>query len=351
MGSAHASSPRITALGADGFGTLSDGISLFFDDDRNIFYNPAELNTYNNFAILQEGEGGFFRGGDMINYGFYFGRNSTVFDTANGIFTAGGQAYGDLSTATDNDMLELFVAGDMGVQWGASLYYVAPVVEGTGVETEEFENIGINLGANVSNIDIWVNANLGGEGESDPDTTYEGDLGLRVGAKTELMGWVPFINYESGTAEFEINGTGTRDFERTQISLGVGRTYDVDEGVKVITGVAYEMKNTENDPSVDNTLSDTEVTETTLPIHVGVEAMATSWLTLRAGTQYALVDTYEFDGGEENSFNRNRVDPQLGGTFEFGDFRADFSYAQDFTQSGANNGVNYIGDVAVHYRW
>ena len=397
LGDAFASSPRVSALngiqlqfasraiadfGATGTNGIDSAIlpgALNYDDPENIFYNPALLNTYKNWAIMQARgdsaaaaaataggnllDGGFFKEGGNFVYGFYFGRNVVFSDDANAIFADESGA----ATANEvaNDPIELFFAGDSGVQWGASLTFLngSTEADSTGTTAGSAKFIKLNGGVNVAGAEIFLDLGLLGEA-SDHSTfaaggpfEYEVQSYITLGAKYDLMDWKLFFSYLTYEAETGTAGdTEKRTDEDSALVLGAGRTYDVAEGVKVITGIGYNMSESSDDLSTTDANNE-KWEDTYFPIHIGVEAVATSWLTLRAGTKYTLLRRIEQTGGTSNDTEKtvNRgghlVEPQVGGTLTFGNLTADFLYEQGFNHDAAGEDINNIGRVAISYLW
>src|SRR6056300_1577489 len=79
--SAYATKARMSALGQD-----SALGSYYMGDTRNVFRNPADLNSTKNYMVAEFGdngtgnnpnaEGGFFREMGAFNYGVYLGSNN-----------------------------------------------------------------------------------------------------------------------------------------------------------------------------------------------------------------------------------------------------------------------------------
>ena len=121
---AHASKARLQALGQD-----ADG-SLFVDDHRNIFFNPATINYHRDLITLEAGaasssdsaatpssEGGFIKSRGNMVYGLHFGNQN---ETIKAVRTAGKATVFD---NVEGNILDFFVGGDAGVLWGVDLSY------------------------------------------------------------------------------------------------------------------------------------------------------------------------------------------------------------------------------------
>lgn len=120
----------------DAFGQDSERGSFYIQDTRNIFRNAAHVNTFKNYVVTEWGtanagtadsvgapaaEGGFFREMGAFSYGVYLGNNN---DAEEGV--RGGAGYTGAGTVTtgvagladQDNAIDLFFGGDMGVQWG-----------------------------------------------------------------------------------------------------------------------------------------------------------------------------------------------------------------------------------------
>jgi hypothetical protein len=140
--SAFASKARMEALHQGAPGTSS----FYLTDTRSIFLNPAELNTMKNYITTEWGasgaadndtapraEGGFFREMGAFSYGLYLGNDTSRISHGAGFL---GQS----------NALDLFLAGDMGVKWGARVHYAHGNDEGTTVATDDRKHTAFGLG-------------------------------------------------------------------------------------------------------------------------------------------------------------------------------------------------------------
>src|SRR4051812_11077428 len=84
---AFASRSRTSVLGTGDNGMFLSGGTFFYDDARNIFYNPAYVNDFKNWGIIEKSnfvsgagatvvgtsaEGGFVSSLSSFNLGVYF---------------------------------------------------------------------------------------------------------------------------------------------------------------------------------------------------------------------------------------------------------------------------------------
>src|SRR5579885_2337655 len=78
---AFASRSRTAVLGTGDGGQFLSAGSFFYDDARNIFYNPAYVNDFKNWGIIEKSnfpggtaEGGFVTSLSSFNLGVYVNR-------------------------------------------------------------------------------------------------------------------------------------------------------------------------------------------------------------------------------------------------------------------------------------
>ena len=203
--SAFATKARLMGLGED-----KDG-SYFISDYRNIYINPAELNTLGNFAVVEWGEAGSTIGGALggasldlddspkaqggvfyglsngLKVGAILGDETDVASLTRILASNGGAAGEGLQTA--DNVLDLFVAGKAAVNWGANLLYSQTKDETTSATKHKSHAYGVRLGVSG---DVW-NAHLlialGAKSErpnSSAAQTYKGNYGARLGGGYDL---------------------------------------------------------------------------------------------------------------------------------------------------------------------
>ncbi|MBI3541838.1 MAG: hypothetical protein HY075_01000 [Deltaproteobacteria bacterium] len=138
--SAMAGVPRVAVFGTQP--TFTSTITtnavngaLWYDDDYNVFYNPAYVNDNKNYAVVQKGmEGGWFKSEfENFAYGVYVNRGGN--GAINGYNSNAGNVYGGgnlVAPGTGNlatfigtasvvptlRPIDLFFGGDTGLKWG-----------------------------------------------------------------------------------------------------------------------------------------------------------------------------------------------------------------------------------------
>jgi hypothetical protein len=121
---------------------------------------------------------------------------------------------------------------------------------------------------------------------------------MSAGLRYHMGDWAPYAVW--GTNSVEQNSTKTID--QSKWGVGLGRTAKMGD-VKMNYSVAY-FSTTDDAAGANDTSS--------LPINLNMEADATSWLTVRAGLGYTLMER-GFDAGDLAT-----TTARFGGTFHLG---------------------------------
>lgn len=322
-----ASRARMQALGQDtGIG------SFYIDDTRNIFHNPANLSNGSDYVLAEwndnatnsttgDGEGGIFRDAGSMNYGLYFGadvdqRTQNVARTAN-------------SYTKSDDMLDLFLAGNAGMDWGLRVNYGKHKVA-AGTNTA----YGLGLGVNSGDLSVYSNLDISNKTESSSGK-FEGDFGYNVGLIYDFMGMTGWLNYTGWG--YEITPTSGTKTERTlsKIQAGLGRIIEVSNTSRVFTDLDYYYQNQE-----DKTTATVKTKTRAVNVNIGFEADATSWLTWRGSVKQDL--TSEVTGAVETAGTYINA----GSTLNFGKLKVDGTIG---TASGKVGSNDFLSQVGVHY--
>jgi uncharacterized protein YhjY with autotransporter beta-barrel domain len=376
-GSVYATKARMNALGQG-----QEKGSFYIDDTRNVFRNAARINKTNNYAVTEWGtadtaasgtannaEGGFFRNGGSINYGVYLGSNINDNDGLTGFAAGlGGSAVGTFS-ATEQDRsndLDLFIGGDMGVEWGARIKYGSSKTEGAGTFLEaKHSQLGLGLGMVMGDLNAYVNYTLNDKYENNTGTasagiTGEDDGSMNIGVGYDWMDMTFFADYDKRAFEY-VGGTGVAadTTERTVLTVGAGYTKEVSSTSRMFTDISYVNTSAEDkDGAVATTAL--EVDRSELPVTVGFETDATSWLTIRGSiSQNILVNSQKVKQGaaaEVSSTRNDTTDVQAGATLNFGKLMIDGMIGTGgaggtatATDAGTLSLDRVMTQVAVHY--
>jgi hypothetical protein len=397
-GSAYATKARMNALGQ-----AQDRGSFYINDTRNVFRNAARINQTNNYAVTEWGdtaatstnaEGGFFKNQGSFSYGVYLGSdvtdqgmggtaagaNNDAIASQNGYadYLAGntrttgsaanantGETYGGTGFLNRGNDLDLFFGGDMGVEWGARLHYANAKSEpGTpGATEQKSSSLELGLGMVMGDLNAYVNYVLKDEAEFDgtnAGSKIENDGSMNLGVGYKWMDYTFFVDYDKTGLEYVAStGTAARTTEQSVLTVGAGYTKEISSTARLFTDVSFVRTSAEDSSATVN--NNVEYDKSELPLTVGFEADATSWLTLRGSiSQNIFINSFSYKaaGGtvENKGTLANSTDVQAGATLNFGKLMID-----GMIGTNGNNGTAYNGDqgvldtdrlltrVAVHY--
>jgi hypothetical protein len=371
--SAFASKARMEALG-------QGDASYYLMDSRTVFVNPSALNEMKNYVVTEWGasqqtdsvtspraEGGFFREMGAFSYGLYLGNNGDA-RTASGTFQSHQNA------------LDLVLAGDMGLKWGARLHYANSKDETGGFEKK---NSALGLGLGVMHGDASGYLNLALSDKSN-GATVAGDEwkrkpGINLGGAYKWSGMNFFADYTStseeitagttgvttwtvntiGTAGATTLGTGTNGHKTSALTVGASKMHEVNPGARIVSDVRFISATDEISGSSVST-SNGKATVTKLPVTFALETDATSWLTLRGSVSqnFVLGETKTIDG--KKSSISNSATANAGATLNFGKLKVDgvigtSAAARNGALGTSNSGVlttdNLMSRVGVTYNF
>ena len=324
---AFASKARMIALG-------QGNESRVIGDTRSVFINPAEVNNYKNYIVTEWGtstnttdtdaapraEGGFFRETGSFSYGLYLGNNDSRIAVED-----------DAANAFDQktNSLDLFFGGDMGVKWGARVHHASSKDEsatgtGSATLTQKTSAFGLGLGAihgdlsGSINVDLADKANgtsgtagIAGD-ESKLKPSYTVDLGYNWQGNTF------YAAYESNKREETIAAV-KETMKTSEVRVGWGRTHEVNPTARVFTDAYFASGKVQN--------ANGKETSTKLPVTVGFETEATSWLTLRGSVSQNVVlgttKTSPVNGTATKKTDANTTNVNGGATLTFGKLKVD----------------------------
>ena len=156
-------------------------------------------------------------------------------------------------------------------------------------------------------------------------------------------------------------GVKTSTGEQSSIRVGWARMMEVSSTSRWFYSAEYVTRTTEVVKS-PATASTAELKLTGIPIRVGFESDATSWLTLRGSISQSIMGEYEatVTSGTNNGKafrNPNTADVNLGATLNFGKLMVDgmigtgdATTGQDSTQQNGSLRLDrFMSRVAVHY--
>ena len=348
---AFASKARVQALGQS-----SVRGSEYISDSRNVFRNPAALNETKNYLVTEWGtaansdsnsapraEGGFFRETGSFNYGLYLGndgeRNSATRVTTNGFL------------AQDN-ALDLFLAGDVGLKWGARVHYANAKDEQAAVSKKN-SAFGLGLGVVAGAAEGYVNVDLSDKSTGGAAAADEWKLkpSYLIGGSYTLTDYTVFASYEASKFDSKVSAV-TSTTKDSEIVVGVGRTLEINPTARIFTDASVHI--------ATNEVTAGKTKTNTLPVTFGLEADATSWLVLRGSvSQKVLINSEKNAAGKKRSLP-NTTSVAAGATLNFGKLKVDGlvgttegDRAAATVTGNTNKGVlatdNLLTKVAVSY--
>lgn len=359
-----ASKARLQALGEDNYG------SQYINDNRNIWLNAAQINNHKDLvtyefgsentsddAATPRGEGGVYRSYGNMSYGLHFGGAST---TANGLRAAAG-----LAGAGEQNNVDLFIGGDAGLKWGANLGYAKTSDESSSLTGESMRT---RLGVIMGDTQAYANLNLINNAKGTNDEKFEGKLGYQLGAIHAINGNTLFVDFRQFDAE---NATSKDDIKTKRLEVGAGRVERLNDKTNMFAKVSYLMADVDNEASASTGFGNAncgtgnaglfcnEYKTSQVPVVVGLETEATSWLTLR-GSVGAVVWGSEEDQDNERSI-QNATIVNAGATLKFGELSVDGVIGNGTAQGAAPsaNGTDtatirtdsLLSRVAMTYRF
>ena len=393
-------SPAIFASKArmEGLGQDSQTGSFFLPDSRSVFLNPGYINIFNNYIITEWGEvnqpdgggngvgtnpkpnaeGGFFQEVNDFTWGVYLGNKTDINDNWKNIA-------GDKTFLTQRNPIDIFFGGDAGLKWGSRFSYANSKNENAGdgssvAYESNHTSLGIGFGLIWENLNLYTDIVLkdksvgadAGLSSSDAGMVYEGNLGLKLGAGYQLFGVKLFGQYESNGFELHPNQTGASDvkYEQKIITVGVGKIHEVANNARIITDATVNvMSDDGNDPSsitatgswtmVDGVSflqgeSSVKTKKTRLNLTFGLEADATSWLTLRGSIKQASLINQHSKTNASGASSNDKVNKSdettsvsAGATINFGSLKIDGLIGTG--GDGVLNTDNLLVRTALHY--
>jgi hypothetical protein len=349
---AFASKARLQALGEDIYG------SAYISDNRNIFLNAANVHNYKNMVTMEWGnssnitdnistaanpdgsnngpkaEGGVILSAGNYVYGVYLGdeaNDSSLMRVAGGLAPV---------AAKEENNIGLFFGGENGVKWGASLVHSKSENDDatTALQSAKQEAMRARIGAFInSNLETFASVNITNKAENGDGTgEFKGKLGYRVGAIYNLNDWRAFGTWTKLVGNNEVTD---KEQSLSVIEIGAGRSEKINDKFTLFTKASVVMLNTENESKTvgfgDATCSGTiaaagaaasvvackEYTRNSLPVVIGMEYSAASWLTLR-GSVGQSVYAVEEDKDDSRTVSSS-TNLAAGASLLFGDMTID----------------------------
>lgn len=313
-------------------------------DTQTIFVNPSDLTMMGSWATFETGptntaltpsadphaEAGFARAMGDARWGFYLGHTGTAStlreDAAAGVFLS------------EENPINLFYAAKMAdMSWGLGLGYSNSDKKATGKQS----SMGLNAGMRMGAWDAALVLGLSDKAEvGTREWTGKSAVDLRGGYTMDT--WYFYGQYAMNGGKDETAGTTNADLDNSAIQLGAINTTKVDGG-EFFWGAAYQMIKEE-----DKTAS-TKVEASLLPVVIGIEADAASWLVLRGSiTQNVLLGSVKSTPGDTVT-QANDTTVAAGAGIKFNKFMLDGTLAGSTT--GNINGNSLLAKAGLTYNF
>lgn len=380
---ANASKARLMALGQP-----TDG-SYYLSDTRNIFKNPAYVGALGEFATMEWGktidgvaspdggsdrrspaaEGGFTKGfgtlkaGAYLGYAGNFAANLDAFDSAAN--TATGAAPFTTKFLHPQNTLSLFIGGGEEMKFGAMLLYAnsEDKVGGTtptGNGDRKAKTMELRGGVSTDMFEAYAHTEFGSESKNNTaatttakvDSSFNWTLGGAFKVSDELKVFADLsmgeIEYKDGVAT-PVNGN---KYKMMNWKIGAANVTDIEGGTKFFYSASLSSTSKKLEDTIANG-TDTNKTDTlSIPLTVGLEHDANSWLVLRGSVaqNIPIVDSKKDRNVTDKSFD-NTTTVAAGAGLKFGKLVLDGTFAGATGTTGNLNATELLGNVAMTYNF
>ncbi len=352
---AMASRARLTALGqsnyspaADlaGVGYTSDG-TLLFKDNRNIFLNPGQISSMGNSFNFEfgpktptsatNGEGGMIYDLDGGKLGFQLGRQNDINKT---IVALG---YG---TPPGNNVDIIY--GQKG--WGVGLHYGNAKTDAAATPASASASHLIFSGGLVKDkAEYYAHVAVDANAETNATNKFEGKSYIRAGMGYQLDNVAKVIAEVSKNGFDNTAGGAKTEYNYLDVDVRYNRLQKPKTDLMFFYGAGFKI--TTGDRTTTGTKSDITVQQ--IPLFLGLEGSANSWMDLRASvTQMVLIDTIKNPNivtSGETQHRPNTTTVGAGATLKFTNFIVDATLAGAST--GAVNGTSLLADASLIYNF
>ncbi len=365
--SVYASKARMTALGQN-----AEAGSSYLMDNRDIYGNPGKMAALGDYGAFEWGsttvgstpnaEGSMVKSVGGGKLGLTLGKATT----ASTYVTIANAALHPTATQTGfmapQDVFEIGYAMDGSLKWGASIIYGNSDKKSTKTKAS---TAGLRLGAMNDMFDVGATIGLGSTAEggtkvtsttdstliNDPtqdDNKLTGTTGVSINAAYNLGdGMTVFADMDQGGFKVENAGTKLLEVKQTDFELGFANVMPIESTSRFFYSVAYMMSN-----RTVTTTGDTKTETSSLPVTIGVEADATSWLVLRGSVKQSLLlnstkTTPATGDATTDSHGANDTTVAAGAGLKLNKFMLDGTLAGSTT--GALNANTLLANASLTY--
>lgn len=370
--SAHASKARLTSL--QNAAHLSDFQDVVQSKPSEAVNYEAATVEFGSATGTPNAEGGFVRKMGDAAWGLYLGRNSTTYADAATTAAEAAGANTDEDTALgsafgqDNSLQFTYAMKTGSLAWGVGLFYVSSDFKNGKTFTSAAETLTADKKQNIMGLvasagngtwDAQLRQGFSGKTELN-DVSGSTIAAITNGADVELNstnstkisgGYLMDTMYfygamEMTAGELKLNDTKAAERESTITTLGVVNSHKKD-GVDFFYGASIVMN------SGKEKVADTKTESTTVPLIVGVEAEANSWLVLRGAlTQnFGMLSSTKPNGGSAASTDDSTV-TTLGAGIKWGKAMVDMTLGTGSSGTlGFDDDGNNFANASITYNF
>lgn len=361
---AWASKARLRALGQ------SENGSLFIEDNRNIFLNPATIKNLKNAAYIELGEhaaggspkaeGGLVYELEKLTIGAQLGR---VSDSVTAIQAETARTGVDF---LPQNAFELFVGGGSEVSWGGAVYY-ANSSSDRGSDTffpdQEASALSLRGGLSSNRWQAFLNADIRHEAEIRNQVSnqeYNGNLSLDVGGSYSFSE-VFAVGATITRRDVDFDNAGNQgDIETTRYLVEAFHFFKKTEKLQVFASAGLSSSQVKTDFRATGLIGQ-ERSSLTLPVTIGFESAVKDWLAIRGSVrQGVLIGSRKLTDGTTDVDQRNTVvsatNPgdagivaSAGASLMFEGLQLDGVLEGAENRSGSVNSDNLLGRVSLAY--
>ncbi|MFP5519442.1 MAG: hypothetical protein ACLGGX_06030 [Bdellovibrionia bacterium] len=291
-------------------------------------------------AVDPHAEGGFLVNNEGSFYGLYFGRTSKDFNRV--VSVANNQAPAAAKFLYEQNPINVIYgqkASDL--TWGLTFKYSAGknVSAIPGVGDQESSTMGLAAGAAWDKWEAELVLGLGGKSKNDAaELKSKANTKVGVGYNLDESSHV-FADYKM--TETDAGGT---DVKGNALNIGYINTLVKSEDANVFYGIKYA--------STTEEIGTTKTETSTLPVWIGVEAAATSWMTLRASASQSVLINETKTGGAKSDLDS--ITFAAGAGFKLGKGMLDATFAtanqgQLSFSEGSGAADKFLSNVSYTY--
>lgn len=373
--SANATRARLTALGQDKNG------SLFIKDERNIFLNPAQINSYTTRLNLEAGqrdrvtstddtdvattnnqtndpkaEGGLIYKFGSFTGGAQLGRVSDAAERIN------NQNSIDTNFFDPQNSVELIFGGNAGMAWGASVHHAHSKSDGSAGDdpNQEARVLTARGGVMADRFQAYGVFDLMHESEVEtqtPDVSrkYDGNLSLELGGSFDLSQTSSIGGLLRQTGyDFDDGAAAKGESEQRVLSAAYFHRFRQEENIFVFGSAGLFWLDDKSDYDAAG-VPNRKIQQLSLPVGLGLEVKAASWMKLRGSvTQHVLVHQVKTRNAtvDNKVENADSTVVTLGTGILFDKFTFDATLeGSGATGNGEVNGVTLLANAGLTYEF